>query len=104
MWTSRGVPLMLTLAGFAQGAETPTLTEAQRWQLTALTQRLELAQLRAQIAQRDFDAAKSELIAVAKKLEREGFELDLATMAYKPARMPQEPRPAPELTPDSAKP
>ena len=119
MWTPRGIHwsagrrlsvryalalVLLAAAAFAQGGEAPTLSDAQRWQLTALTQRLELAQLRAQIAQRDFDAAKSELIAVAKQLERDGYELDLSTIAYKPARMPQDARPADEPIPGQAKP
>ena len=69
--------------GVAGAAEAPTLTDAQRWQVTAVMQRIELAQLRAQLAQRDFDQAKAELLGLAKALHVEGFDLDLATMTYR---------------------
>lgn len=67
----------------------PALTETQKLQLTTLLQRLEIAQLKAQAVQREFDTAKAELLAVAQRLVVDGFELDLQTLAYRAT--PKEP-------------
>lgn len=72
-------------------AETPTLTDLQRAQVAALTARLENAQLRIELAKRDFEAVKTELLTLARSLERAGYTLDLSTGQYRP-RAEDEPR------------
>lgn len=68
------------------GAETPTLTELQRAQIAALTARLENAQIRMELARRDFESVKTDLLVLARSLEREGYELDLSTGQYRQAK------------------
>lgn len=60
----------------------PILTETQKLQLQNVSQRLEIAQLKAQAAQRDFDAARIDLQALLKTLEKEDYVLDLQTLTY----------------------
>lgn len=60
----------------------PTLTEVQKLQIQVLSQRLEIAQLRAQAAQRDFDAARLEITKLLQTLEVEGYTFDIATLSY----------------------
>jgi len=60
----------------------PALTTEQRQAITILAQRLELAQLRAQAAQTDFDKARGELSTLVKSLQKDGFDLDLQTLQY----------------------
>lgn len=73
--------LLLYSFGLAQEA-TPSLTDVQKQQLQILAQRIEIAQLKAQIAQRDFDVARSEITALVTSLQVKGFTLDLTTFAY----------------------
>jgi len=61
----------------------PSLTEVQRLQIQNLTQRLELAQLRAQAAQHDFDEARAALTTLLKSLEVDGYDLDVGTLTYR---------------------
>ncbi len=56
----------------------PTLTDVQKLTLLTTVQRFEIAQLRAQAAQR-------ELQTLLKSLEIQGFTFDLQTMSYSPA-------------------
>lgn len=69
----------------AQAAEAPSLTELQRLQVLTLVQRMQLAELRAQAAQREWDQARADLLALAGRLAVDGYELDLATQTYRQA-------------------
>lgn len=60
----------------------PELTEVQRLQLQVQMQRIEIAQLRAQAAQRDFDEARNELQKLATSLQVAGYDLDLQRLVY----------------------
>jgi hypothetical protein len=87
----------LVLAVPEQGAPSrtggpPALSEMQRLQLTTVGQRIEIAVLKAQAAQRDFDAAVADRAALVRSLWVEGFELDLSTLSYRPATDAVEPR------------
>jgi folylpolyglutamate synthase/dihydropteroate synthase len=62
----------------------PALTTEQKQALQILSQRLELAQLHAQAAQRDFDDARKEIATLVQSLQRDGYELDLNTLGYRP--------------------
>lgn len=61
----------------------PAISETQRLQITNISQALELAQLRAQLAQRDFDQARERLRALLLQLERPGYVFDVQTMTYR---------------------
>jgi len=78
-----GLAIVL-VAALAQSppAPPPELSEVNRLKLQNLTQRLELAQLRAQAAQREFDGARDEIGKLVLTLKVEGYTLDLQTLAY----------------------
>lgn len=63
-------------------SQTPTLTVEQKQAIKILGLGIENAQLRAQAAQRDFDQSRTELTALLQSLDREGYLIDLGTMAY----------------------
>lgn len=67
-----------------QASAPPSLTEVQKLQIQNLAQRIELAQLRARIAESEFNAARQELQAKIATLQVDGYRLDLETMAYVP--------------------
>lgn len=77
--------LLVAVSGVSSAAEAPTLTELQRLQVLTLVQRLQIAELRAQAAQREWEATRAELLAVSQRLSVDGYELDLATQTYRPA-------------------
>jgi hypothetical protein len=85
--TLLGPPAALVLC--AGQAAAPTLTEIQRLQIQNLSQKLEIAQLRAQAAQRDFDAAREQLTALLQTLTVDGYDLDVSTLTYRPKPTPQ---------------
>ena len=62
----------------------PVLTELQQLQFRALSQQLEIAQLKAQLAQHDFDAARDAIGKLVLSLRIDGYTLDLATLTYRP--------------------
>lgn len=67
----------------------PALSEVQRLKLQNVAQRIQIAQLQAQAAQRAFEEAREELTALVGSLKVEGWTLDLGTMGYvkeKPAK------------------
>ena len=81
--------LLLVTAGTAQtpapstpAAKPPELSEVQRLKIQTLAQRIELAQLRYQMAQKDFDAAREELQTMVKGLQVDGYTLDLQNFIY----------------------
>lgn len=67
---------------WAMPSDAPALTAEQKLQFQVVAQRLEIAQLKAQAAQRDFDAARADLQTLIKTLEKDGYTLDLATLTY----------------------
>lgn len=62
----------------------PVLTELQQLHLRVALQTIELAQLRAQLAQRDFEQARTRLAALVADAAHPGYELDLATLTFRP--------------------
>lgn len=62
----------------------PVLTDMQRLQFRSLSQQLEIAQLKAQLAQHDFDAARDAIGKLVLSLRIDGYTLDLATLTYRP--------------------
>ncbi len=65
-------------------APPPDLSEVQRLQLQVLSQQIELAQLRAQQAQADFDKARTALTTLLQTLAQPGYDLDLQRLVYVP--------------------
>jgi hypothetical protein len=65
---------------FAQDAAAPTLSDVQKLRLLTTVQRVEIAQLRAQAAQR-------ELADLLKSFQVQGYTLDLDTLTYAPAKV-----------------
>lgn len=80
----------MLLVGTVVGAQAPapTLTEMKKLQLRNITQRMEIAQLRAQAAQRDFEGAREELMKVLGTVKVEGYTLDLGTLVYQKEQTP----------------
>lgn len=82
----------LSVAGQAPAPATmdkvPALTEVQKLQVQNLAQSIEIAQLRAQQAQRDFDTARAELGKLIQSLQRDGYTLDLTKLEYTKAQEP----------------
>jgi hypothetical protein len=68
----------------------PALTIEQRQAIQILAQRIELAQLRAQAAQMDFEKARGELSSLLQTLNRDGYDLDLQSMQY--VKKPEPPK------------
>lgn len=64
-------------------AVAPALSDLQRLQLMTVAQRIEIAQLKAQAAQRDFDQARQEWSALVTALQVEGFTFDPSTGTYR---------------------
>lgn len=61
----------------------PALSDVARLELALPLKDMQIAQLQAQAAQRDFEAAKAKLLELVKALDRPGYELDIQTMTYK---------------------
>lgn len=78
--------VLVSALGAAAAAidERPTLTETQKLQIANIAQAIEIAQLKAQMAQRDFDQAREQLRTLVQQLDRPGFVLDLPTLSYRP--------------------
>lgn len=84
--------LVLTLGllsgSFTLGAQekpdptAPVLTVEQKQSIQILVQRIELAQLRAQAAQVEFEKARAETTQLVQSLQKEGYDLDLQTLTY----------------------
>lgn len=81
------IVLLVVTAALAQSPSSPALTVEQKQAIQILAQRIELAQLRAQAAQSEFDRARGELASMLQSLQKDGFDLNLQTMEYvkKPA-------------------
>ena len=76
--------LLLALLWTQVPAKEPVLSEVNRLQLQNHLQRLEISQLKAQAALRDFEVAKTDLSRLMEKLKVDGFNLDVTTMTYTP--------------------
>lgn len=74
-----------------QPRPTPTLAEIDRLKLQNLALAMEVAKLKADAAQREYDQARDAARALLHQLERPGFTFDPATLTYRPV-----PSPAPE--------
>lgn len=97
-------PLLLALAFVVLGgaivaqappqppSDQPVLSEVNRLKLQVISQKIELAQLKAQAAQREFDDARTELSSVLKSLEVPGWTFDIQTLSYKRRDPPKEPK------------
>lgn len=73
----------------------PTLTDVQRLKLLTVTQRIEIAVLKAQAAQKDFEAAVAERAELLRAYAVDGYELDGQTLTYR-ARQRDEAKPKTE--------
>lgn len=69
----------------AAATDTPILSETDRLRITNTLQAAEIAQLRAQAAQRDYLQAREQLRGILAGLERPGYVLDLQTLTYQAA-------------------
>jgi hypothetical protein len=81
--------LALALLVVQAPAPAPALSEVDRLKLQNIAQRIEIAQLKYQAAQREFEGARGDLTKLMEALKVEGYTLDLATMTYqkeKPAK------------------
>ena len=76
--------LAISAIGTTAQDEAPRLTDTQRLTFQTLSQQIEIAQLRAQLAQRDFDAARDAIGKLVLSLRIDGYTLDLATLTYRP--------------------
>ena len=62
----------------------PTVPELDQLRIRVQVQAIEIAQLKAQAAQRDFDQAREQLRVLVAGLERPGYTLDMQTLTYRP--------------------
>ncbi len=88
----------------AQEPKAPELTPDQKKDLTITLQQVQIAQLRADQAQREY----REVTAAAQKqldaLQQPGFQLDITKLEYVALPKPAEtPKPAPPTTPTASK-
>lgn len=84
LWVSvfvLGAALVIAAAQ-SKPAEAPMLSTEQKQAIQILAQRIELSQLRAQAAETDYRAATAELGSLLKSLNRDGWDLNLQTLAY----------------------
>lgn len=70
--------------------QAPALTKENKLELENLRQRLEIAQLKAQAAQVEFDTAKVQLQQLLGTLTKPGYRLDLEKMEY--VKLPDAPK------------
>ena len=72
--------------------EGPRVTELQRLQLQEQLHLMEIAQLKAQAAQRDFDLARAALTKLVQAMQVEGYTFDLQTQTYQRTAKPDHAR------------
>lgn len=83
--------LLLEAPIAGQSKPAPVLSDVDRLRLQNLALAMEVAKLRAEVAQRDYDQTREAARALLQQLERPGFTFDPSTLTYRPA-----PSPAPE--------
>jgi hypothetical protein len=71
-------------------AAPPVLSDAQKVQVRLLTQQLEIASLRAQLAQADFEKTQTALRALVESWRVPGYELDVSTLSF--VKLPEKPK------------
>jgi hypothetical protein len=59
----------------------PEISEKDKTEIQLLAQKIEIAQLKAMLAQKDFEAARNELVSLAQRMRKDGFDLDLTNPA-----------------------
>ena len=87
--------LLAATFAFGQGSavgQAPTLSDVDRLKLQNLALAMEVAKLRAEAAQRDYDQSRDQLRALLRTLEQPGYLLDLSTLTYQPAPVAEAPR------------
>jgi len=60
----------------------PVLNEVGKLKLQNVSQRIELAQLKFQAAQREYEAARGDLLKLLDELKVDGYTLKLETLSY----------------------
>lgn len=76
---------MLTLgAVVAHSADRPVLTDVAKLQIQQVTLQMQIAQLQAQVAERDYAAARTRLERLLAQTAQDGYVLDLTTLTYQP--------------------
>lgn len=74
---------------FAQdGATVPVLAEIEQLRYKTYLQQMQIAQLQAQAAQRDFEVAQSAAVELNKRLQRPGYTIDWQRGIYVAAPPP----------------
>jgi hypothetical protein len=63
-------------------AKAPEVSEASKLRLQTFAQQIEIAQLRAQLAQADYEKSQAALDALVRALQVDGYALDLRTLTY----------------------
>ena len=86
------VVLALSVPLVSQEAEAPHATELQRLQIQEQLHLMEIAQLKAQAAQRDFDMARAELTRLLQAMQVPGYTFDLQTKTYQRTSVPDHDR------------
>jgi hypothetical protein len=59
----------------------PVVSPEDKAHILVLAQQIEIAQLKSQLAQKDFEVARDQLVALAEKMKKEGWNLDLSNPA-----------------------
>jgi len=75
-------PAATAIAKDSPAPAAPALTDVQKLTVQNLAQQIEIAQLRAQQAQRDFDQAREQLGKLLQSLQVDGYDLDLRALTY----------------------
>lgn len=76
-----GLLTLFLLASQAAPAA-PALSEVQRLKFQTIAQRIEIAQLKAQAAQAEFEKARADLAKLVDESKVDGYTLDLTTLTY----------------------
>lgn len=74
--------LVALVTSSAFSAEAPMLSDISRLQLKVTVQRIEIAQLRAQAAQAEFDRAREDLTRLLASVAKDGYDVDLQRFEY----------------------
>lgn len=77
-----GIAGHLVIAQDQGEAAGPVLTDVQKLQLQNLSLQLEIAQLKYQIAQKDFDTTKADITKLVQSLQVSGYTLNLQNLVY----------------------
>lgn len=81
--------LMLAALGVMAQEGAPTVSDVDRLKLQTFAQRREIAQLKAQLAQAEFDRATEAANALLHSLQKPGYALDVERLVYVPTPAPE---------------